>query len=282
MLSSRLMAIAAVMLAASLTLAACGDDDGEETSTAVEGGGLLFAQTTGGGSLAPVQGQEDVFELTLTDPAPNVTSFTDRPTRRASTETLAEFVEQWAQRGFEDDPPNAALVVDAQPEEGDTAVFELADPRLDQGSGQVTYRATHVDEGTHALPIPDAEVLPPSNFGDAHLFIDPAATQTNDFFVRVDGGPSGGRTEITLDSQFSVFVGPGVQEATFAGGVGGGVIGGQRVRLVGSAGEIDVQVAGGSPPITGTAQIPSGANVTIEVNDGATQKISSGRFSVDG
>lgn len=207
-----------------------------------------------------------------------MTSFTDRPARRASAESLAEFVEQWPQRGFEDDPPNAALVVDAQPEDGDTAIFEIANPRYDEASGQVTYRATQIDEGTAALPVGDKEALPPAKFGDAHLFIDPGSTPTTEFFLSVTGAPNNSQTQITFDSQFTVAV--GAQEAAWAGPTLGGTVSGSSIKILGSAGTLDVFVGGGSPPISGSARVPSGANVTVEVGNSGPQKISSGRFSL--
>jgi hypothetical protein len=273
------MAVAAV---SSLGVVACGDDDNEDgTATkSASPGGELFAQTGAGGALAPVKGQDDVYELTLTGVAPNVTEFTDRPVRQASAESLADFVESWEQRGFAQDPPNAALVLDQEAEDADTSVFELADPNYDEAAGELSYRATHVEGGTAALPEPDQDLVPPPKFGHAHLFIDPGTTPTVDFFVHIDGAPQGEHTVLTLDSPFEVFVGPGTQEAVWAGGIGGGFIGGQVINLSYAEGEVDVQVAGGSPPITGTAKIPAGADVTVQVNDGATRKISSGSFSL--
>ena len=277
----RLALTAALVVASALALAACGSSDNKSSSTQASAsgaaGGELFAQTSDSGTLTPIQGQSGVYDLTLSNAAPDVTQFTDRPVRKASTESLADFVASWDQRGFGQDPPNAALVLDQQPPASDTSVYELADPRLDKASGDVTYRATHVEGGTTALPQPDRNAATPAKFSQAHLFIDPGSTPTVDFFVQANS--SNGRMELTLDSPFTVFVGAGQQEAVFAGGPGGGFVGGNAVSITGN-GSIDVQVAGGNPPITGTARLPSGARVTAQVNSGATRPIQNGSFSV--
>ena len=106
--------MAAVITALSVLAAGCGggDDEGSSDSTtaAAATGGDLFTQTTHTGSLQPISGQDDVFTLTLDQPSPDVTVFTDRPLRSASTESLQGFVSNWDTRGFSQDPPNAALV----------------------------------------------------------------------------------------------------------------------------------------------------------------------------
>jgi hypothetical protein len=280
----RLLLVLAIATSCSLVLTACGDDDGDGTTTSASTapGGELFTLTGSGGTLTPVQGQEDVFDLTLTGASPDVTKFTDRPVRQASSEPLADFVESWSSRGFAEDPPNAALVIDQQEENADTSVFELADPSYDQASGDVTYRATHIDGGTAALPNPDEDALPPDKFGQAHLFIDPGATPSIDFSLSVEGPPGRHDTIITLDSPFEVFVGPGEQAAEWlTPEPAGGILGGQIIQL-GSSGDLGAQVTGGPPPITGTAKIPSGADVTIQIGDGAPKPIGNGRFSVGG
>ena len=269
--------------AAALVLAGCGgdgDDDSTGASETPAEGGELFTQTAGAGTLAPVQGKNDVFTLTLSDASKDVTQFTDRPVRSATTESLEDFVNQWATRGFADDPPNAALVLDEESENADTSVFELAQPKYESTSGDVSYQATQIEGATAALPNPDADARPPSKFGQAHLFIDPGSTPTVDFFVqtRSQSGAGGGRVVLTLDAPFTVLVGSGTQEAVWAG-EGGGYIGGSAISVTGE-GQIDVQVAGGSPPITGTANIPSGTTVSAQVANGATRPVKSGSFSL--
>jgi hypothetical protein len=279
----RRLVVPAVVAICSLGLAACGDDNGDKpTTSAGAPGGELFAQTGLGGTLTPIKGENDVYDLTLTGASPDVTQFTDRPVRKASSESLAAFVGSWQDRGFAQNPPNAALVIDQQSENADTSVFTLADPKYNEAAGELTYRATHVEGGTAALPHPDQHVLPPPKFGQAHLFVDPGSTPITDVLVVIDGAPADHNTVITLDSQFEVFVGPGEQSTEWQTlARSNGAVGGQAIRFEGN-GEVGFQVTGAEPPITGSAQIASGSGVTMQVNGGTPQPVRNGRFSVGG
>ena len=284
--------LAAALLATGvIAIAGCGGDDDDDstaasstdgtatTGTASSGGGELFSQTAHSGSLTPVKGQTDFFTLTLDDSV-DVTSFTDRPIRSAGTETVADFVDNWAARGFEQDPPNAALVLDQEPDNADTSIFTLANPTFDQASGAVTYEATHITGGTASLPT-DEHIDPPAKFGDTHLFIDPSGTSTVEFFIQANTTSKTARLTITLDPQFSVVVGGGNQLEYSSGGGGGNLNGSNLIQMTGG-GTLDLQVTGGAAPITGTATVPSGEKVTVTVGSGQPTPLPSGKFSIGG
>ena len=279
--------VAAVITALSVLAAGCGgSDDNASTdgaSSSPPSGGDLFTQNTHTGSLQPIPGRNDVFTLTLEQPAPDVTVFTDRPVRSASTESLAGFVDQWDQRGFAQDPPNAALVLDQEPDNADTAIFKLADPRYDKADGTVSYTASHVNGGTSSLPS-DEHIDPPPSFGDAHLFIDPSGGgDVHAIAVDVNGAHRGDHTQITFNSPWTLFFGSGEQGVGYLVGPdpGGGAIEPNGVNLT-SAGSAELQISGGTGAITGTARIAPGATVGIQVDDNPEQTIRNGSFSLPG
>ncbi len=277
--------MAAVITVLSLLASGCGggDDNGsnDSQSGAAPTGGDLFTQNTHTGTLQPIPGKSDVFRLTLDQPAPDVTVFTDRPVRSASTEPLAGFVDQWGERGFAKDPPNAALVLDQEPDNADTAIFKLADPSYDQASGTLSYTASHVNGGTSSLPS-DEHIDPPPTFGDAHLFIDPSGGgDQHAMAIDVRGGAQGAKTDVTFNSPWNIVIGPGEAGASYLVGpnVGGGFFTPSEVNMT-SGGGVEFTLEGGTGAITGTARISSGTTVGIQVDDNPEQTIKSGSFSL--
>ncbi|HEY7121257.1 MAG TPA: hypothetical protein VH329_01740 [Solirubrobacterales bacterium] len=270
-------------LLALAAIAGCGGGDGSDDTTTgdTQPGGDLFTQTTHKGTLSPIAGRDDVFKLTFAEASPDVTVFTDRPVRSASTEEMADFVSQWDARGFANDPPNAALVLDQEPDDADTAVFTLADPTYDQASGAVTYTATHVGGGTSSLPS-DEHIDPPPTFGDAHLFIDPSGGgDQHDVAVSMSNNEHPTQfVTITFDAPWEVFLASDDQEISYLVGPnpGGGHLQASNVKL--GPGGLEFHVQGGTGPITGTATFQSSSDVTVSLDDGPEQTLKSGKFSL--
>jgi hypothetical protein len=140
---------------------------------------LLFVAGSSGGTLAPVAGTTDQFELQMTGVEPNVTWFSDRPVRRAGRESLRAFLDHWAGFGFANEPPNAALEVQHGSDVSDTGtkVVELSRPRYDEAAATLSFRAHELADGPRERlefvkdelghPFPDA-------FKAVNLFIDDA------------------------------------------------------------------------------------------------------------
>jgi hypothetical protein len=85
-------------------------------------------------------------------------------------------VSSWTGRGFDEDPPNAAIVVDGGKRDADTLIVELTHPKLDQ-AGRISYVAKHIDppaEGALAASARRADDHLPRKLGAVHLFIDDA------------------------------------------------------------------------------------------------------------
>ncbi|HEY8582600.1 MAG TPA: hypothetical protein VIL49_06620, partial [Capillimicrobium sp.] len=165
---------------------------------------LLFVQSAPSATLDPLGG--DRFRLTLERADRGVASFSDRPARVAGQETLRQFVAKWNARGFDDVPPNAALVADRGARRADTLIVELTRPRLGPG-GRLSYLAERIRE-----PAGDAldghagraDRKLPRQLGAVHLFIDDApSTQPREVVLFL---PGPGRVGLTLDAPASVVV----------------------------------------------------------------------------
>ena len=277
--------LAAVAL---LAVAGCGDDNDDDGGSSDQaGGGLLFSQNTRAGTLTPAGGGDGAFELTLTEPAAGVTAFTDRPERSAETESLADFVADWDDRGFGTTPPNAALVLDGEPEDANTAVFTISDPKLDEASGALTYQATRVTDTTAALPDDDQIEELPSEFGGAHLFIDPSSGDTHGLYLDARIRSATGKVQLTFDSPWTVILGAGDSGVGYIlSDLGGGEIIPSKVSMTAGHANMEVSiefaVSGGTGPVTGTASLPSGATATLELDDGPSVPIKNGKFSIGG
>ena len=149
---------------------------------------FLYALTASEGVLAAEPDSEIDYTLTLGGLIGNVIAFTDRPNRIADHESMADFVAEWDQRGFADDPPNAALVLHEEEEDQDVLVVELRDPVYDEDADTLTFAITVLtDERTGAL----AEY---SDKADAAL---PAAFETCSLLI--DDAPRGRKVLINLD-----------------------------------------------------------------------------------
>jgi hypothetical protein len=135
-------------------------------------GSLLYVQETAGGSIQRLG--HGAYRLRLTGISPRVSTFTDRPRRRAGSQGLEGFVRSWGANGFAADPPNAALVLDHAPASHDVALLTLSHPHYDRARQTLTYRATPLHGRDSALSsfARRADPLRAGGLGAASLFID--------------------------------------------------------------------------------------------------------------
>lgn len=142
--------------------------DGEKTT-------YLFVQSFHSGSITPVENQEGRYTVTLDQGTGQTIYFADRPSRDVGATDTAQFLEGL---GFTDDnPPNAALIVETAPGETDVAVVELFNPTHDPTTDGVTYDVevletwrSDLELGLQEDPTDLAEFAPA--FSAAHLLID--------------------------------------------------------------------------------------------------------------
>jgi hypothetical protein len=140
-----------------------------------QGPEMLFVQSFQSGSIAPTQGAEGRYTVTLEHGLGQTIFFSDRPERVVGASPTGRFLDGL---GFPDDnPPNAALIVEDGNGENTIAVVELFNPRYDEASNTATYEAAvlenwedSVDLGFETAPVDLSEIA--STFDAAHLFID--------------------------------------------------------------------------------------------------------------
>lgn len=136
---------------------------------------FLFVQSFQAGSIAPKAGEEGTYTLTLEHGLGQTIYFADRPERTVGASPTAEFLKGL---GFtQDNPPNAALVVEPEPGQTDIAVLELFNPHYDEASHTATYDVQVLKDYEQAIDM--SFVTQPTDladlqaqFGAAHLFID--------------------------------------------------------------------------------------------------------------
>ncbi len=147
------------------TPAAAADEDGPT---------LLFLQAFQAGSIS-ASDVEGRYTLTLQQGLGHTVYFSDRPDRVVGATPTPRFL---AELGFPDDnPPNAALVVETDDGRTEVVVVELFAPAYDQASHTAIYQAAVLGEWERATDgtvsettVDPAEAL--TSFGAAHLFID--------------------------------------------------------------------------------------------------------------
>ncbi|MGA9102626.1 hypothetical protein [Aeromicrobium sp.] len=268
-----------------LLMAGCtsdnGNGDGDEAkpqAAASSASGQLFVASAAEGTLQP-QDAEHEFKLTLGEANDSVGVFTDRPDRKAGTESLADFAAAWEKRGFDKTPPNAAVVWG---KDSSARVFELSDSAYDAAADTLTFTARDLgDETSTALSsfkgVPDDEL--PTDLGEVAVFIDNAEGTSGGLFFVV--APPGGEATITIKDQT-------LYSSTF------NVIQGRGAGKQSSPNELEVVCSGtqkcyltagftltpGTWPVEGTLEASPGVSVGRGVvGGGATVKVPAGDFS---
>jgi hypothetical protein len=167
--------LAAGAIASAGRTAAHAQDQDVAPPDAEAGPTMLFLQAFQAGGIAPKDGADERYVLTLEHGLGHTIYFSDRPHREVGAAPTPEFL---AGLGFpEDNPPNAALVVEGAAGETEIAVLALYAPAYDEASRTATYEAEvlqtwqrSVQEGFVEATTDLAQRLP--SFGAAHLFID--------------------------------------------------------------------------------------------------------------
>jgi hypothetical protein len=109
-----------------------------------DSGQFLFVQSFQQGHIAPKAGTDGTYTLTLEQGLGQTIYFSNRPERIVGAAPTDQFLKGL---GFPaDNPPNAALVLEAGPGDEDIAVLELYNPRYDTAAKTATYDVTVLDE----------------------------------------------------------------------------------------------------------------------------------------
>ena len=167
--------IAAAGLTAAGLASATAQDATPETAPTGDETTYLFVQSFHSGAISPTEGVEGRYTVTLDQGTGQTIYFADRPARDVGVTETPRFLEGL---GFvEDNPPNAALLVETAPGETDVAVVELFNPTYDPTDRGVTYDVEVLETwrddlelGLQEEPADLASFAPA--FSAAHLLID--------------------------------------------------------------------------------------------------------------
>jgi hypothetical protein len=134
----------------------------------------LFVQSFRSGSMTPKAGEDGTFELTLDNGLGHTVYFSDRPERVVGTAATAQFLKTFP-FGV-NNPPNAALVLEAGSDDAGVVVMELTEPNYDEATQTATY-AARVIAGDDKLAVKFQQTSKDAGeiraeFGAASLFID--------------------------------------------------------------------------------------------------------------
>ena len=275
----------AALVVTALLVAGCTSDDGGDgkaekspAAAASTSGGQLFVASGSEGTLEPRDAEHE-FTLTLGQAHDSVSVFTDRPERKAGTESLADFADSWDRRGFAKTPPNAAVVWG---KDSSSRVFELSEPDYDAAADTLAFTAHDLgDEPSTALSAfkesPDDEL--PTDLGEVAVFIDNAEGGSGGLFFVV--APPGGEATITLEDQtlysstFNVIQGRGAGKQVSPTELEVVCSGDQKCYLTAS-----FTLTPGTWPVKGTLETTSGVTVARSVvGGGSTVKVPAGDFS---
>ena len=129
----------------------------------------LFVQNAHSGSFVPVEGEENLYTLTMEGVSPQTIYFSDRPKRDVGQVPMGKFLDEL---GFvEANPPNAALDM---LEINEVVVVELFNPEYSPEEKRLQYRAIVLEQPDHSYAVfnekHDQEI--PAEFGSVALFID--------------------------------------------------------------------------------------------------------------
>jgi len=132
----------------------------------------MFVQSAHAGSFVSVEGEENLYILTLEGVSPQTIAFSDRPERVVGQVPMQQFLDGL---GFSpENPPNAAIEILEGDEEGDVIVCELLDPIYDAAGKTLQYTVSILEEPNHSYAIYNErhDQSLPEHFGPAALFID--------------------------------------------------------------------------------------------------------------
>jgi len=157
-------------------------DNSAETAEETQ---FLFVQTATSGSLVPNPGagaggsaaSGEEYRLTLEGHGGGTVYFSDRPERIFGNAPTGRFLDGL---GFDPgNPPNAALVTQAEDGTEDVVILELLNPDYDEAAGSVSYNAVvlaeYQGEGLAHVVDQQLDSSLPESFGQASLFIDDCA-----------------------------------------------------------------------------------------------------------
>lgn len=168
----RTLAIMTLLIMAVGNTLAAAQEATPEASPEADSAAFLFVQTFTSGTWVPAG--EDEFTLTLNGVATTTIYFSERPDRVVGLMPTIDLLDSL---GFtEDDPPNAALVLQLAEGDQEVLIIELIDPDYDATAGVLTYQAkvlaSYDEEALASLAERQTDTEIPAAFDEGSLFID--------------------------------------------------------------------------------------------------------------
>lgn len=157
--------------------------------------GLLYVAEAGS---AQIKGDWPTVQVTLSEVDAEVLWFQDRPGRDAGEIRMAEFIDQWAEVGFADVPPNVVIRHDAG--DGLGTVVEMSNPTWDQPGGRLSFTATVADYESGADHESGGEPLP-WLMSDVSLFIDDGGSGYYPVKLAISNAEPGQQIAIVLSGE---------------------------------------------------------------------------------
>jgi hypothetical protein len=154
----------------------------DEMSTEEKDVTFMFVQTAQSGTLVPVDGEDNLYTLTLMGVSSQTIAFSDRPERVVVQAPMQQFLD-----GFSfgpNNPPNAAIEILEADDEEDVAVVELFDPVYDDANQTLRYTVSILETPnlSYAVFNERADRSLPETFGPSALFIDDCPDGTVDCY----------------------------------------------------------------------------------------------------
>jgi len=133
---------------------------------------FMFVQNAQSGTFIPVDGEDNLYTLTLVGVAPQTIAFSDRPERIVVQAPMQKFLDGMCFRP--ENGPNAALDILEADEEEDLAVVELFDPVYDNATQTLQYNVSILELPDHSYAVFNErhDKALPETFGPVALFID--------------------------------------------------------------------------------------------------------------
>jgi len=131
-----------------------------------------LCRTPNPATLIPVDGEDNLYTLTLVGVSSQAIAFSDRSERVVVQVPMQKFLKGMC--FSPENPPNAALEILEADDEADEAVVELFDPVYDNNSRTLQYTVSILEGPNHSYTIFNErhDKALPKNFGPATLFID--------------------------------------------------------------------------------------------------------------
>ena len=190
--ASKSLAAGSLAMAAAIFLSGCSVFHRGPQKVAAADVSFMFMVWAPSGAIQPADTKGQVFTLTLHNPSPSATFFSDKPKRLAAQVPLGQLVTTWGKMGLADAAPNGAVTANAGQATQRSMTGELSDPKFDAQTGDLSFtvKLAALSPATvtpTAFAGPSGDNMLPASFNQVTLLIDPSKYQGVEYIVTGDG-----------------------------------------------------------------------------------------------